>query len=88
MPMTTVLVTTVRMNDGTTLAAWWDGGREIRLHVDTGSGPAPVQSWRVWNEEWDCPLIEPTRDSFERFVAGRLEEPGLLDELLAIHGGA
>jgi hypothetical protein len=28
-------------------------------------------------------LIEPTRDSFERFVAARLEEPGLLDELVA-----
>ena len=88
MPMTTVLVTTVRVSGEATLAAWWDGGREIRLHIDTGSGPAPVQSWRVWNEEWDCPLIEPTRDSFERFVANRLEEPGLLDELLAIHGGA
>ncbi len=83
MPMTTVLVTTVRMNDGTTLAAWWDGGREIRLHVDGGGGPAPVQTWPIWNLEWNSPLIEPTRDSFERFVAARLEEPGLLDELVA-----
>jgi len=83
MPMTTVLVTTAKLSDGTTLAAWWDGGREIRLHVDGGGGPAPGQTWLIWNEEWDSPLIEPTRDSFERFVAGRLAEPGILDELVA-----
>jgi len=85
MPMTTVLVTTVRMSNGTTLAAWWDGGREIRLHVDGGGGPAPVQTWPIWNEAWDCPLIEPTRDSFERFLRGRLAEPGMLAELHRSH---
>ena len=83
MKFTTVLVATVRLEDGRTLAAWWDGGREIRVHIDAGGGAAAVQTWPIWNEAWDCPLIEPTREVFERFVQGRLEEPGLLDELVA-----
>ena len=83
MPITTSMVATVRLGDGATLTAWWDGGREIGIHMDTGHGPERIDRWNVWNEEWDCPLIEPTRDYFERFVRGRLAEPGLLDELVA-----
>jgi len=83
MPMQTVLVTTVPVADDVTLAAWWDGGREIRVHRDAGGAVTVVGRWAIWNPEWDCPLIEPTRESFERFVRGRLQEPGILDELLA-----
>ena len=82
MPITTSMVATVRLGDGATLAAWWDGGREIGIHMDCGHGPEPVDRWAVWNGEWDCPLIEPTRDSFERFLRGRLAEPGMLEEII------
>ena len=85
MPITTAMVATVRTS-GATLAAWWDGGREVRVHVAGAGGAAHVETWRVWNEEWDCPLIEPTRESFERFVRLRLDEPGILDGLLAVEG--
>jgi hypothetical protein len=30
------------------------------------------------------PLIDATRESFERFVVGRLSEPGTVDELVAL----
>ena len=83
MPINTSMVATVRLRDGATLAAWWDGGRNIGIHIDAGHGLEQVDRWDVWNTEWDCPLIEPTRQSFERFVAARLEEPGLLQELVA-----
>ena len=83
MPITTSMVATVRLGDGATLAAWWDGGRHIGIHIDCGHGLDQIDRWNVWNTEWDCPLIEPTRQSFERFVAARLEEPGLLQELVA-----
>ena len=86
MKVSTVRVTTVRL-DGRTLAAWWDGGREIRLHTDAGGVVCCVQKWDVWNEVWDCPLIEPTRESFERFVRGRLQEPGVLAELIGSNLG-
>jgi hypothetical protein len=82
MPITTSMVATVRLGDGATLAAWWDGGREIGIHIDGGHGPEQIDRWNVWNEEWDCPLIEPTRDSFERFLRGRLAEPGMLGTLI------
>ena len=41
------------LGDGRTLAAWWDGGREIRVHIDAGGGVCCVQRWDVWNEVWD-----------------------------------
>ena len=86
MPIKTSMVATVRLGDGATLAAWWDGGRHIGIHIDTGHGPEPVDRWNVWNDVWDCPLIEPTRDSFERFLRGRLAEPGMLADLVAAGG--
>ena len=50
MPITTSMVATVRLGDGATLAAWWDGGREIGIHIDTGTGPERIDRWNVWNE--------------------------------------
>lgn len=41
-------------------------------------------SWPIWNEAWDTPLIAVSRESFERFVVGRLEEPGVLVELAGL----
>jgi hypothetical protein len=82
MPITTSMVATVRLGDGVTLAACWDGGREIGIHIDTGHSPEQIDRCSVWNEEGNCPLIEPTRESFERFVRGRLGEPGVLIELI------
>ena len=49
-------------------------------------GSIEARSGPVENEEWDCPLIEATRDSFERFLRGRLAEPGMLAELVAAGG--
>jgi hypothetical protein len=83
MKITTAMVATASADDGRTVAAWWDGGPEVRLHVVDAGGAAHVSTWRVWNEEWDCPLVEPTFEAFTRFVALRLGEPGTLDELLA-----
>ena len=60
--------------------------RLLGIHIDTGNGPEQIDRWNVWNEEWDCPLIEPTRDSFERFLRGRLAEPGMLADLVAAGG--
>jgi hypothetical protein len=86
MPITTSMVATVRLGDGATLAAWWDGGRHIGIHIDCGHGLEQIDRWNVWNEEWNCPLIEPTRESFERFLRGRLAEPGMLADLVAAGG--
>lgn len=36
MPITTSMMATVRLADEVTLAAWWDGGREIGIHIDAG----------------------------------------------------
>jgi len=85
MPITTCMVATVRVAE-TTIAAWWDGGPEIRVHRDDGDEVRVVARWPVWNDVWDCPLIEPTRDSFERFLRGRLAEPGMLADLVAAGG--
>ena len=86
MPINTSMVATVRLGDGATLAAWWDGGRHIGIHIDAGQGLEPIDRGNVWNDVWDCPLIEPTRDSFERFLRGRLAEPGMLADLVAAGG--
>ncbi len=86
MPITTSMMATLRLADEVTLAAWWDGGREIGIHIDAGNGAACVHRWNVWNDVWDCPLIEPTLESFERFMRGRLAEPGMLAELVAAGG--
>ena len=83
MPMQTVLVTTVPVADDVTLAAWWDCGREIRVHRDAGGAVSVVGRWAIWNQDRECPLIEPTRESFERFVRRHLQEPGILDQRLA-----
>jgi hypothetical protein len=78
------LVVTIDLGDGLTLAAAWDGGPQIGLHLDRDGVTAPAGSWPIWNPAWDSPLIQPTRESFERFVAGRLAEPGVADELVAL----
>ena len=51
--------------------------------LTAGTVPERVAHLNAWNEDWNYPLIEPTRDSFERFVAARLKEPGMLDDLVA-----
>ena len=84
MPINVCMVATAAVTHETTLAAWWDGGPEIRVHRHAGGAVHVVARWRVWNDVWDCPLIEPSRESFERYVRARLEEPGCLDELFAV----
>lgn len=77
-----LLIVTFEMGPGIVIGAVWDGGPTIGLHVDRGGQTTPGATWPIWNPIWDAPLIEPTRESFERFVAGRLAEPGVADELL------
>jgi hypothetical protein len=78
------LVVVVEIEAGLRLAATWSGGRSVALHIDRDGVTVPAGRWPVWNHAWDCPLIEATRDSFERFVAARLAEPGVADELVAL----
>jgi len=78
----TYMVTSVAVEPGVRIAASWDGGRLISVHVDRDGITQRVAVWPVWNFAWDAPLIAPTIESFERFVRGRLEEPGTVDELV------
>jgi hypothetical protein len=77
-----LLVVTFDAAPGLRIGAVWDGGPTIGVHVDRDGHATRVADWPIWNPAWDCPLIQPTRESFERFVAGRLAEPGVADELL------
>jgi hypothetical protein len=83
MRIVTLLVCTVEVAPGLHIGAVWDGGKTIALHIDRDGQTTRLSRWPIWNEAWGCPLIETTRESFTRFVAGRLGEPGAVDELLA-----
>jgi hypothetical protein len=48
------------------------------------AGTAVATAWPTWNKAWDTPLISVTRESFERFVVGRLNEPGVVGELMGL----
>jgi len=76
------MVCTVEV-EATHVAACWDGGPTIAVFVHVDGLPRRAAEWSIWIEEWDSPLIEPTRESFERFVVARLSEPGAVEELLA-----
>jgi hypothetical protein len=78
------LVVVVEIEAGLRVAATWNGGRSVALHIDREGLTVPAGRWPVWNHAWDCPLIEATRESFARFVAARLTEPGVADELVAL----
>jgi hypothetical protein len=82
MRIVTVLVCTVDVAPGLHIGAVWDGGKTIALHIDRDGQTTSLARWPIWNEAWDCPLIEPTRESFTRFVEARLVEPGAVEELL------
>jgi len=84
MQPSTLLVCTVRVADTLVVGACWDGGPSIGVHVQGEGRAARVSSWPIWNPVWDAPLIEPTRESFERFVVGRLTEPGVVEELVGL----
>jgi hypothetical protein len=79
----TVLVATFELDANTHIAATWDGGPDIILHVEIDHTLARATAWSVWNPVWGTTLIDFTRDSFERYVANRLSEPGVADELVA-----
>jgi hypothetical protein len=79
----THLVVVVEIEPGLHLAAIWNGGRSVALHVDRDGLTVPAGRWDIWNPIWDAPLIRTDREAFERFVAGRLAEPGVADDLLA-----
>lgn len=83
MPVSVCMVATAEVGR-TTFAAWWDGGPEIRVHRHDAGSVHVVARWRVWNDAWDCPLIDPTADAFARYVRARFEEPGCLDDLVAV----
>lgn len=80
----TQMVCTVEVATGTHLAAVWDGGPSIAVFVHVRGHPHRAAEWPIWNDAWDAPLIEPTRDSFERFVVGRLSEPGIVQDLIGL----
>ncbi len=76
--LSTVFVCTVRLADGVHLGCVWDGGPTIAVHVDRHGQAERLADWPVWNEAWDSPLIEATRESFQRFVAARVSEGDVL----------
>ena len=76
-----LLVCTSPIKPGVVLAASWDGGRNIHVEIDVGGQSTAVTNWPIWNEEWDTPLIEASREAFARYVSLRLREPGLIDSL-------
>jgi len=59
-------------------------GSEFAPVPDYPPRTSRATSWPIWNEAWDTPLISVSRESFERFVVGRLEEPGVVDELVGL----
>ena len=83
-PIATMLVCQVQAAEDIVVGACWDGGPSIGVHIHTGGRATRAASWPVWNDDWDSPLISVTRESFERFVVGRLQEPGVLDELVGL----
>jgi hypothetical protein len=83
-PIATLLVCQVQASETVIVGACWDGGPTIGIHIEAGSRTVRATSWPIWNDEWDTPLISVSRESFERFVVGRLEEPGVVDELLGL----
>jgi hypothetical protein len=78
-----MMVSTFEIDD-VRIGATWGGGRLIRVYVDVDGGPVMADEWDIWNEDWDSPLITQSREAFEAFVRGRLEEPGLVFELVAL----
>lgn len=82
--LATMLVCSVRLTDAVVVGACWDGGQTIGIHVENGGRAVRAASWPIWNPVWDTPLIETTRESFERFVVGRLGEPGVVEELVGL----
>jgi hypothetical protein len=81
--LSTMFVCTLEAAPGVHVGASWDGGKTIWVHVASEGRTVRAAGWRIWNDEWDTPLIEPTRQSFEGFVAARVSEPGAVGELLA-----
>jgi hypothetical protein len=80
----TLLVCTVEVSDSVRVGAAWNGGPTIGIHVEIDGRTTRATSWAIWNPIWGVPLIDATRESFERFVVGRLSEPGTVDELVAL----
>lgn len=83
-PIATLLVCQVQASERVVVGACWDGGRTIGIHIGHDGRTARATSWPIWNEAWDTPLIAATRESFERFVVGRLNEPGVVEELVGL----
>ena len=79
-----LLVCTVTVSDALAVGACWIGGPTIGVHIEHGGTILRATSWPIWNEAWDTPLISVSRESFERFVVGRLNEPGVVDELVGL----
>jgi hypothetical protein len=78
----TTMVCTVEVAAAVHVGACWDGGETISVFVDAGGLPRRTTALPIWNPIWDSPLIEPTRESFERFVLAWLDEPGVIDRLI------
>ena len=83
-PIATLLVCQVQVSEAVVVGACWDGGATIGIHIEQAGRTVRATSWPIWNEAWDTPLIDASRQSFERFVVGRLEEPGVVDELVGL----
>ena len=83
-PIATLLVSQVQVSEALVVGACWDGGPTIGIHVEHAGRTVRAASWPIWNEAWDTPLISVSRESFERFVVGRLNEPGVVDELVGL----
>ena len=74
----------VNVADGDTITCLDDGNKQHRIYIEADGRTSRATSWPIWNEAWDAPLISVSRESFERFVVGRLNEPGVVDELAGL----
>jgi len=83
-PIATLLVCQVQASETVVVGACWDGGPTIGIHIKVDGRTSRATSWPIWNDAWDTPLISVSRESFERFVVGRLNEPGIVDELVGL----
>lgn len=78
----TQMVCTVEVAPAVHVGACWDGGESIAVFVHVNGQPRRTVALPIWNPIWDSPLIEPTRESFERFVLAWLNERGVVEELI------
>ena len=79
----TYLLAEHELDDGTMIAATWEGGRDVVVLVFTDPcEAAEVATWSIWDADEDAPLIPYELPAFMQYFADRLVEPGLVEQLV------